>query len=203
MTKQEQFLSYAHAFLVAAAAHATAAKEKGLDGEVDGMMCIIALQNSVVGAIRTLGKGHHAVQKYKLVAGDLKDVRDMLTHFDEYSIGEGKLQEKIEVKVPPPPPPTLLQRLARLFRRSWNSPASPEVDPESEIFGWLPMWNSDETMMILNRRKGDDVPTTYEVPIHRALRNVAVLVSAAATSIGKKPSPLLIKLTGPEGHDDL
>jgi len=67
MTKQEQFLSYAHAFLVAAEGHATAANEKGVDGEVDGMMCIIALQNSVVGAIRTLGKGHHAVQKYKEV----------------------------------------------------------------------------------------------------------------------------------------
>jgi hypothetical protein len=54
MTRQQQFLSYAHAFLVAADGHAAAAKEKGIDGEVDGMMCIIALQNSAVGAIRTL-----------------------------------------------------------------------------------------------------------------------------------------------------
>jgi len=42
--KKKQFLSYAHAFLVAAEGHATAAKQKGVDGEVDGMMCVIALQ---------------------------------------------------------------------------------------------------------------------------------------------------------------
>lgn len=189
MSKKEQFLSYAHAFLMAADGHATAAKEKGVDGEVDGMMCIIALQNSAVGAIRTLGKGHHAVQKYMLVAGDLKNVRDMLVHFDAYATGQGKLQEKAKVKVPPP---TLLQRVTRLLRLSIPSP---EPDSEPGIFGWLPLWNSDETMMILNRRKGEEIPTTFEVPIHDALGHVAVLVAAAAKSIGKKPSPLLLKLT--------
>ena len=177
MSKQQQFLSYAHAFLVAADGHARAAKAKGVDGEVDGMMCIIALQNSVVGAIRTLGQGNHEVQKYKLVAGDLKDVRDMLTHFDEYALGEGKLQEKIAV----------------------SEPGAEEVDEVLEelpdFFGWMPMWNSDETMMILNRRKGEVEATVYEVPIHEALKNVAILVSAAAKSIGKKPSALLEKLT--------
>lgn len=117
MTKQQQFLSYAHAFLVAADGHASEAKEKGNDGEVDGMMCIIALQNSAVGAIRTLGKGHHAVQQYQKGAGDLKDVRDMLVHFDAYAVGDGKLQEKKVFKASAPPP-TLLHRLVRTLAQA-------------------------------------------------------------------------------------
>lgn len=196
MTKQQQFLSYAHAFLVAADWHATAAKEKGIDGEVDGMMCIIALQNSAVGAIRTLGKGHHAVQQYKRVGGDLKNVRDMLVHFDAYAVGDGKLQEKIVIKAPAPPP-TLLQRLVGLFRKPGQSSAVDDSEPD--IFGWMTQWASDETMIILNRRKGEVKATWYEVPIHVALKNVAILVTAAAESIGKKPSPLLLRLTADSG----
>lgn len=178
MTKQQQFLSYAHAFLVAADGHATAAKEKGVYGEVDGMMCIIALQNSVVGAARTLGKGHHAVQQYSKVAGDLKDVRDMLVHFDAYAVGDGKLQEKAA-------------GVAQVSKKNESV--------ESEVFGWMTQWATDETMIILNRRKGDFEATLYEVPIHAALRNVAILVAVGVKSIREKPSPLLRRLTADGG----
>lgn len=85
-------MSYTHDFLVAADAHATAATQKGVDGEVDGMMCVIALQNAVVGATRLLGRDHLEVRACLAAAGDLKDVRDMLTHFDDYAIGSGRLQ---------------------------------------------------------------------------------------------------------------
>lgn len=54
-------------------------------------------------------------------------------------------------------------------------------------------------MIILNRRKGEVEATWYEVPIHVALTNVAILVTAAAESIGKQPSPLLLKLTADGG----
>lgn len=156
-------LGYSHAFLVAADAHATQAKARGVEGEVDGMMCVIALQNSVVGATKVLGRGHPAVQKCLAEVKDLKDVRDMLTHFDDYATGRGNLQESLDRSKGP--------------------------------FGWMPMWNSDETIRILTRRMGEKEATIYEVQIHRALKAVAVLVSTAAHSMNAKPSPLLERLT--------
>lgn len=163
MSKQI-LLGYSHAFLEAADAHASAAKEKGVDGEVHGMMCVIALQNAAAGAIKLLGKGTKAVQTYHAKTGDLTHVRDMLTHFDEYAIGEGKLQK-----------PT---------------------DDEDGPFGWMPMWNSSETILKLNRRRGEEIPTRYEVAIQPTLVAVAELVGVAADAMGRLPSPLVKMLTG-------
>jgi hypothetical protein len=155
---------------VAAEAHATAAKEKGVDGEVDGMMCIISLQNAAAGAVKVIGKGHVAALAFLEKVPDLKDVRDMLTHFDDYAIGKGDLQKAADGKTGP--------------------------------FGWMPMWNSDETMAILNRRKGEEEATLYEVPIHTALKATAVLVMAAAAFLDVEPSPMLAKLSGNDGAPD-
>lgn len=163
MSKQI-LLGYSNAFLVAADAHASAAKENGVDGAVHGMMCVIALQNAAAGAIRLLGKGTKSVQTYRAKAGDLTHVRDMLTHFDEYAIGQGRLQKS--------------------------------TDDEDGPFGWMPMWNSPETILILNRRRGEEIPTRYEVEIQPTLVAVAELVAAAAVAMGREPSPLVKKLTG-------
>jgi hypothetical protein len=156
-------LSYSHAFLIAADEHAAAAKKKGLDGEVDGMMCAIALQNAVVGATRLLGKNHAAVEKCLAETRDLKNVRDMLTHFDDYALGTGNLQRSL--------------------------------DGSDGAFGWMPMWNSPETILILTRRKGEEMATQYEVAIHDALKAVAVLVGVAAASLNVGPSALVERLT--------
>jgi hypothetical protein len=147
-----QLVGYSHAFLVAADRHAKAAKIAGIDGEVDGMMCIIALQNSVVGATQLLGADHSAVAECLAETRDLKAMRDMLTHFDEYTLGNGRLQR-----------------------------GRAGVEPVMDGFGWLPFWNTDETMLILSRRNGEETPTSYEVSIHEALRSVAKLVTAAFT----------------------
>ncbi len=162
MSKQI-LLGYSHAFLSAADAHAAAAAEKGVDGEVDGMMCVIALQNSATGAVKVLGKGANAVQMFSKKASALSDVRDMPTHFDAYAVGEGKLQK----------------------------PLGEEDGP----FGWMPMWNSPETILILSRRRGEENPTSYEVTIQPTLVAVAELVSAAAVAMGVEPSPPVKKLT--------
>lgn len=162
ISKKKQFLSYAHAFLVAAAAQAAEAKQKGIDGEVAGMMCVIALHNAAAGATKVLGKGHVAVLAFHEDVPDLKDVRDMFTHFDDYVTGKGDLQKPTGGKRGP--------------------------------FGWMTMWNSDETVAILNRRKGEEEPTLYEVPIQKALKATAVLVSAAATFLAVEQSPLLQQL---------
>ena len=66
---------------------------------------------------------------------------------------------------------------------------------EPDAFVWVPYWNTDETMLIMNLRKGEEVVTEYEVPIHIALKNVARLVAAAVKSSGKELSPVLLKLT--------
>lgn len=156
-------VGYSHAFLVAADAHANAAKEAGVDGEVDGMMCVIALQNAVAGATEVLGRDNPAAKAYFAQSQDLKEVRDMFTHFDEYALGNGNLQKSLDGATGP--------------------------------FGWMPMWNSDETFLILNRRKGETLPTEYTVNIHSALKAVALLVAAAAAKVNKTPSALLLKLT--------
>lgn len=156
-------LSYSHAFLVAAAEHAAAAKQEGVDGEVDGMMCAIALQNAVVGATRLLGRSHPAVTACLAETRDLKDVRDMLTHFDDYALGTGTLQKSLS-----------------------------EGDG---AYGWMPVWNSPETLVILARRAGEDDATHYDVAIHDALRSVAVLIGAAAASLNAGPSALVERLT--------
>lgn len=156
-------LGYSHAFLVAADQHAAAAKEKGVDGEVDGMMCAIALQNAVVGATKLLGKNHRAVKECLAKTRDLKNVRDMVTHFDDYALGTGNLQKSL--------------------------------DGSDGAFGWMPMWNSPETLLILTRRKGEEMATRYEVAIHDALKAVAVLVGAAAASLNVGPSALVARLT--------
>lgn len=163
MVSKKMLLGYSHAFLVAADRHAEAAKEKSVDGEVDGMMCIIAMQNAVVGATKVLGEDHPAVIACLKEVGDLKAVRDMLTHFDEYTQGTGRLQ------------------------RSPNGKDGP--------YGWMPMWNSNETVLILTRRRGEEETTYYQVSIHRTLRSVGALVAAAADSLNVKHSPLLERLT--------
>lgn len=163
---EKKLMGYSHAFLVAADAHAAAAKEKGLDGEVDGMMCVIALQNAVAGAMKILGKDNASVKACLDEAKDLRNVRDMLTHFDDYAMGTGHLQKSL--------------------------------DGVDGSFGWVPLWNSPETILILTRRRGEEEVTHYEVSIHKALKSVAVLVAAAADSLNMKPSSLLEKLTRTE-----
>lgn len=163
---KKTLIGYSHAFLVAADAHAARAKEKGLEGEVDGMMCVIALQNAVVGATKVLGKDHGAVRACLDEARNLKNVRDMLTHFDDYAMGGGNLQRSL--------------------------------DGVDGPFGWMPMWHSPETILILTRRRGEEEATHYEVPIHQALKSVAALVAAAVDSLNMERSMLLEKLTGTE-----
>ena len=167
---EKTLLSYSHAFLVAADRHATAAKAADIDGQVDGMMCVIALQSAVAGAMKLLGENHPAVQACLAQTRDLKDVRDMLTHFDEYAVGAGRLQR----------------------------PAAGTDGP----FGWMPMWNSNETILILARRRGEKEATHYEVPIHEALVAVESAVAAAASSLGVEASPLVQRLTATIGQDD-
>jgi hypothetical protein len=50
----------------------------------------------VAGATKILGKDHEAVKSALHGARDLKNVRDMLTHFDACAMGTGNLQKPLE-----------------------------------------------------------------------------------------------------------
>lgn len=54
------------------------------------------MQNAVAGATKILGKNHAAVKQALDEVKDVKDVRDMLTHFDAYTTGTGKLQKSLD-----------------------------------------------------------------------------------------------------------
>jgi hypothetical protein len=44
-------------------------------------------------AYRILGPTHQAILAFEAAAPDLKNLRDMIEHFDAYLVGEGNLQE--------------------------------------------------------------------------------------------------------------
>jgi hypothetical protein len=64
-----------------------------MDAQVRGWLFVLAIANVERGAIAVLGKGHNAVQAYQSAVPDATDVRNMVTHFDEYIKGAGRLQE--------------------------------------------------------------------------------------------------------------
>jgi hypothetical protein len=89
---ERTLVGHAHAFLGVAEEHVAAAQDKTIDGAVDGMMAVIALQNAVVGAAKVLGKEHPQVVKCLSTVADLKNMRDMFMHFDDYALGTGRMQ---------------------------------------------------------------------------------------------------------------
>lgn len=72
------------------------AESEEVDGMVDGMLAVLALYVAASCAIRALGDGHPAVQRFlgdKEVGHEpLKNSRDLLAHFDAYVAGDGNLQ---------------------------------------------------------------------------------------------------------------
>ena len=185
--KKKQLLGYAHAFVVAAEATPLPQGRRGVDGQVDAMMCVIALQNSVVGQAGAR-QGPRRCAGFHSQVPDLKGVRDMLTHFYDYAIGRGWLQ-KVQV--------------AEVVEKPGESEpmaateAGTEAESTKKFWGWMPMWNPDETVAILKRPKGEDLPTLYEVPIHKALKRLQ-LVLAAALFLEMEPTPLVKALTSSE-----
>lgn len=163
-------VGHAHAFLGAAEEHVAAAERKDVDGVVDGMMAVIAMQNAVVGASKVLGAQDPSVLTCLSAVPDLKSVRDMITHFDDYASGAGRLQ------------------------RSSEGSGGP--------FGWQPFWNSPATLLILVRKRGEQLPTEYSVELRGALLTVAALVRAAVVSIALGTSPLLERLAPAAGGEE-
>jgi hypothetical protein len=66
--------------------------ESTLELQLDMMLLVSALRNFERGAIQFLGADHPAVATFGQQVPDSVPVRDMLEHFDDYVLGNGKLQ---------------------------------------------------------------------------------------------------------------
>jgi hypothetical protein len=146
-----------------------------------------------------VGKGHVAALKFAQEFPDWKHVRDMLTHFDAYAIGEGNLQKKLEETAGALPANAEPIEVEPKTTPKKNGGSVAE-QPKPIAWGWMPMWDSGETIRILVRRKGEAEATFYEVSLHKALKAVAVLLSAAAALLEHESSELMKKLSE-EGTD--
>lgn len=65
----------------------------GVPDQGEFFLFVDAMRNVVRAARRILGAAHPAIAAFESAAPDLKTLRDMIEHFDEYVVGEGRLQE--------------------------------------------------------------------------------------------------------------
>lgn len=65
-----------------------------LGGQSQGYLAVIALHNARTAVVAVLGEQHEAVALLDGRVADLKQCRDMLSHFEEYVSGSGRLQAK-------------------------------------------------------------------------------------------------------------
>ena len=63
------------------------------DAQVDGMLFVVALDSAEVAAVALLGKGHPAIAAFRAAVPHLRDMRDLLMHFDAYVQERGHLQK--------------------------------------------------------------------------------------------------------------
>lgn len=63
-------------------------------GQIDGMLFALALAEIDTAASALLTEEHHAVMQFRKAVPGFRDIRDMLTHFDDYVAGRGRLQKK-------------------------------------------------------------------------------------------------------------
>lgn len=64
------------------------------DMEPDAFLYVQAVYNLRRGAGQLLGKKHPAIQEFDAAWPHLKNLRDMIEHFDEYAKGAGKRQRE-------------------------------------------------------------------------------------------------------------
>ena len=146
---------------------AAGALEDELDGESQGHLAIIALHNASVAVERCLGRNHEAVTKLHASCPDLKNARDMLTHFEDYVVGNGNLQKEAKQEI----------------RRA----ASEQGDTLGRV-PWLALWSGSEehqSLTILTHSDASGTPTAYTVDVQQTMRAVAIAVATAAAEAGK------------------
>lgn len=172
---RREWALWAHSWLVTAERQSERARDgDDPDAQGEASLCVLALHNAATGAQLVLGKGAKAVQEFRQQSA-LKDIRDMLSHFDQYLAGQGNLQ--------------------------WEGP-SDVADYKSP---WMVLMAGDPTRVVIMTRtasKGDQ--TMFEVELEGTLREVAALVAAALREVGiKAPSPTIETILSQTADDDL
>jgi hypothetical protein len=83
--------AWVHVWWTAAIRQAERIKDASFDEmQPDVFLFVQALNNLVRGATRILGANHDAVQTFNSAHPGLKDLRNMVEHFDEYAAGDGR-----------------------------------------------------------------------------------------------------------------
>lgn len=155
---------WAHDWLVTAERQSDRARDgDDPDAQGEAALCILALHNAATGARLVLGRGATAVQEFEQQSA-LKDIRDMLSHFDEYLAGQGNLQ--------------------------WEGPED-TADYKSP---WMVMMAGEPTRIVIMTRTAatGGEQTMFDVELASTLREVARLVAAALREAGIKAKSLAI-----------
>jgi hypothetical protein len=64
-----------------------------VSAQPDAMLFAVAIGGLLQNAEMELGKGHRAIQVFKEQVPNSKDIRDIVSHLDNYSQGTGRLQK--------------------------------------------------------------------------------------------------------------
>lgn len=91
---QQQLASWGLGWVSAAKEVADAALASEVDGQTQGQLAVLAMHNARTALTELLGADHVAIVRIDQVAPDLKQCRDMLSHFEDYVVGSGRLQSK-------------------------------------------------------------------------------------------------------------
>jgi hypothetical protein len=100
------------------------------DAQVDVMLFADALRNVLRGAERVLGRGHQAVQAFKIEVPDAEHVRNIYEHFDAYVEGKGHRQK--DGSIGPEDWMPLHSKVGDNFFVVWFGPYRLDVGPARE-----------------------------------------------------------------------
>lgn len=151
-----EWAQWSHMWLAAAERQADRAEQRGSDPDAqsEAMLFVLALHNAGLGAQAVLEESHEMIANFR-EESSLTQIRDMLSHYDEYVAGDGRLQ----------------RRKPRL-KNTYKAP-------------WLVAVGGDETTLVILTRTGPDrQQTSYHLNVRSTLRSVADLVSAALRHAG-------------------
>lgn len=156
---ERQIASWGLTWVSAARDTAEAALEAEVGGQAHGYLAVVALHHARTAIAGLVGVRHPAVLRVDSVAPDLKHCRDMLSHFDEYVAGKGRMQS----------------RTSRSAKSSW-------------LVMWSGSDQMQEVGFVTDASR-EQLGRTFVVNIQDALRAVAESLTVAIDESGLGPPP--------------
>lgn len=177
-------LVWAASWLQAADQASRAALSQDFDGRAQGVLAVLALDNAVKAVRKGLTGGHKVVQELTKATRDLAAMRDMLAHFEDYQLGEGKLQRAAA---------------AELENQAVQAGHEPGTVP------WWVLWggasSEHQEITILTHTDASGIPTSFRVNIQDTVQAVAEAVSAFASELGDAVPQWITDLTPARAHN--